>query len=438
MWVSINSATTVETGTSALNDISDFPSMNILWFLDLQHEYGFRHGGTLRYTNFSRELLKLNHKVFYIVTNTSNVNRIERNKFLETLKNENCISGFFELEQSRGSSFRRKLRRLAIHPRIQNRILASALAGYKEKVYDLISRLSIDVCIISQRACLPLLPDLTQVSATIIDWCDSFVLVNIREARRRLKMGELTKVPSAVRAILAPLVEESFYSRCSTSNILVSQSDKKCMDVLNGRPQLNHVLQNGVTFPAATRNAVTKDANRLIFSGSMSFPPNYNGALWFIDHVMPTLILNNRAVKLIVAGQEPIPELLSKANEHIKITGLVPDIGAEIAKSQLYVAPLISGSGFRNKVIEAIASGTYVIGTPMALEFLDSRLQRTLLIAKTAEEFVTQIEGFLKNPRAFEGRLKEAVNIVRENYQWASRVKELEHLCHQAMELHVH
>jgi glycosyltransferase involved in cell wall biosynthesis len=290
------------------------------------------------------------------------------------------------------------------------------------------------VCIVSQRACLPLVPDLAHMTATVIDWCDSFVLADIREIHLLLKTGKLTKLPAAMRALIAPLIEETFYGKYSAANIVVSQADKKCLDRLNQRPHLNHVIHNGVAFPVAGTHEVRKEPNRLIFTGSMSFPPNYNGALWFIEHVMPLLTPKNKEIRLVVAGQEPISELLSKADEHIKITGLVPDIRAEIAKSQLYVAPLISGTGFRNKVVEAIASGTYVIGTPMALEFLDVKLRSTLLIATTAKEFAVRIEEFLKDPRAFDDRLNEAVRIVREDYQWASRVKELENLCRQAIE----
>jgi len=408
--------------------------MKILWLVDIPHEYGLRHGATLRYVNFSRGLVARNHAVYYLVTKGPQGDRAGRNEFLEALKEENCISGFFEIEKYSYSALRGKLSRLAIHPCIQNWVLRSALAPYKNQIYKLISRLSADVCIISQRSYLPLLPDLAHATATMIDWCDSFLLANIREIHLLLKTGRLTKLPAATRALITPLMEETFYSKYSAANIMVSKADKKCMDRLNDRPQLNHVIHNGVAFPVDGTREVTKEPNRLIFSGSMSFPPNYNGALWFIERVMPLLVQKNRNSQLVIAGQEPIPELLNKADEHIKVTGLVPDIRAEIAKSQLYVAPLISGTGFRNKIVEAIASGTYVIGTPMALDFLDSKLRRALLVARTPEEFAAGIQEFLQNPRAFDDRLHDAMKIVREDYQWASRVKELEDLCRQAME----
>jgi glycosyltransferase involved in cell wall biosynthesis len=161
----------------------------------------------------------------------------------------------------------------------------------------------------------------------------------------------------------------------------------------------------------------------------MGFPPNYRAAQWFIERVMPLLLLRNKEIRLVIAGQEPVPELRAKAGPHVEVTGLVPDISVEIARSQLYVAPLRSGSGFRNKIVEALNSGTFVIGTPMALEFLDDRLRSKLLTASNAHEFADLILNFLENPQAFNQRLAEARQILRNEYLWPSRVQQLEALC---------
>jgi glycosyltransferase involved in cell wall biosynthesis len=84
-------------------------------------------------------------------------------------------------------------------------------------------------------------------------------------------------------------------------------------------------------------------------------------------------------------------------------------------------------------VVEALASGTFVIGTPMALEFLPEKVRRRLLTASTADEFATGIEKYLKNPAAFDENLNEAVSFVQNEYQWSNKVKELENLCYQSV-----
>jgi len=287
------------------------------------------------------------------------------------------------------------------------------------------------VSIVSHRRCLFLLPLLSSVSTTIIDWCDSEVLFEMREIRLLLKMIKLTELPCRVKELIYGLIDETYYGRYSAANIVVAPTDKKVLDCLNGRPFVNRLLRNGVEPSTDNGPAIAKDPNRLIFTGTMDFSPNYDGALWFIKNVMPPLVRKRGDIRLVIAGQLPISRLLESATENVEVLGLVPNLRAEIQRSQLYVAPLISGGGFRNKIVEAIASGTYVVGTPMALECLDDKLRGTLLIARTAEEFARRIEEYLRNPWAFNDRLCEAMRIVREEYQWGKKVKELEDLCYQ-------
>jgi glycosyltransferase involved in cell wall biosynthesis len=161
----------------------------------------------------------------------------------------------------------------------------------------------------------------------------------------------------------------------------------------------------------------------------MSFPPNYQGAIWFIDQVMPVLRRRDPAIRLVVAGHDPAPQLLARASANVTITGSVASVRAEIQNSLLYVAPLISGTGFRNKVVEAIACGIHVIGTPTALEFLDADLRENLSEAATPMEFADRIFEYLEDPRAFEERISTAHRILREHYSWARRAKELEAIC---------
>jgi glycosyltransferase involved in cell wall biosynthesis len=405
--------------------------MNILWILDIDANYGRRHGGTLRYTQLSKGLLARGHRVYYVVKICKWEQRVTRNEYLEILRREGCFTEYIEIDECPVPSITRKLAKLAIHPSAQQRLLASYQVECKTHIFCLLKELAIDVSIVSDRACLFLLPQLSSLSTTIIDWCDSAVLFEMREIRLLAKLRKLIDLPSRVKELFYALSDEMYYGRRSAANIVVAPPDKKALDYLNGRSSVNWILQNGVEQSIGPAPAIAKDPNSLIFTGTMNFSPNYDGALWFIKNVMPLLIRKHRDIRLVIAGQEPISALLKCASENVKVTGFVPNLREEIQRSQLYVAPLLSGTGFRNKLVEAIASGTYVIGTPMALECLDDKLRRTLLIARAPEEFARRIEEYLNNPQAFSDRLCEAMSIVRKRYQWNEKVKELEEMCYQ-------
>jgi glycosyltransferase involved in cell wall biosynthesis len=171
--------------------------------------------------------------------------------------------------------------------------------------------------------------------------------------------------------------------------------------------------------------------NRIVFTGNMNFPPNYEGALWFIDHVMPLVRRSRPDVEFVVAGRNPVPELMEKASKCVTILGAVDDIHHEIAKSAVYVAPLISGGGFKNKVLEAISSGTFVVATPIAVEFLDKRFRDLLLVGGTPEEMAARICSVLNDPELHKIRLERLRQRIYDEFTWEKRADELARLARQ-------
>jgi glycosyltransferase involved in cell wall biosynthesis len=107
------------------------------------------------------------------------------------------------------------------------------------------------------------------------------------------------------------------------------------------------------------------------------------------------------------------------------VTGYVEDLSREIAQSDLYVAPLVCGSGFKNKVVEAISNGTYVVGTSMAVEFLDSEIRERLLVFDSPRAMADAILAYLDNPGAFASRLAEVQEILAEKLTWEAQASEL-------------
>ena len=153
--------------------------------------------------------------------------------------------------------------------------------------------------------------------------------------------------------------------------------------------------------------------------------------MWFIQHVMPSVEQARGDVRFVVAGQNPRDELRAAARQNVIITGLVPDLRQEIASSELYVAPLISGSGFKNKIVEAIASGTFVAATRMAVESLGERLQQLLLVADSADDLARNILRYLEDPARFDERLREARELVKTEFAWERRVGQLLDVCRE-------
>lgn len=397
------------------------PKLKILWLASLDYQFGNAHGGNLRLLNYARELVSCGHDVYFVVRKKATDDAVERLRCLNELRRQKVITDYFELEYHH-PRLRGKLGRLLFHPALTKRLLRQPQAPVAAAIKEIIVSNQINLCIFTSRDLLFVLPEIKSDVKTIIDWVDSLFLYHWRAVRLQLKEYRAVGALGSLRCLAESVIEERYYGKQSGHNLAVSPVDKRYLDLANGVPHKNHVLMNGVEAQKVEPGA--KVTNQIIFTGTMDFPPNYESAIWFIDNVFP-LLRSRSNIKLVIAGANPVAELLARAGDGIEITGYVENLRAEIARSQLYVAPLICGGGFKNKVVEAIASGTFVVGSSMAVEFLSPDAREQLLVADTAQEMAAAIVSYLQDPQKFAANLEKLKRMVAEELTWENGARQL-------------
>ena len=398
-----------------------FPApLKLLWLFPLDQRANIAHGGNLRLFNYGKELVAKGHEVYLVTLKTAHDEESESSAFFDELKRRRIVSAVFEVEYQH-PWLRGKIAHLLTYPGLANSLLRKQQAPVVQVVREIIATRNIDVCVVSSRDLLFLVPKINAQVKTVIDWVDSYFLYHLREARMHLKQFRFARAARATQLMTEAFIHESYFGRRATANITVSPVDKKYLDLANRARQRNRVLPNGVTASPAKSNSKIK--GRLIFTGNMDFPPNYESALWFIDNVFP-LLQQRWEIRLVIAGANPVKELLARANERIEVTGYVDDIRNEIARSELYVAPLICGGGFKNKVVEAISSGTFVIGTSLATEFLPAEARDCIPTADSPHELAELILNYLDAPQRFAGNLEALRRNVVEQSSWDLRAEQ--------------
>ena len=394
----------------------------LLWIVNLDPRVGEYSGAGMRFINLSRELMRAGVAVFFVVNCWPGEDVREIRKCLRSLKQQNVIENFLILEYGY-SRWKGTLGALGFHPAVADAVLKGIRSSTIDSVRKFAEANAINVCITSDRKLLFLGPPLSDTIPVIFDWTDSAVLYYLRSLRRRIRCGEYKGLISFFRDFQTNLIAEAYYGRRATFNLAVSPVDQKWLGRTNLSPNKNRLVMNGAKCPtSSTRKKIPK---RLIFSGAMDFAPNYEGALWFLDEVFPLILRQHPDTHIVFAGMNPVKELMQRANEHVRVTGFVQDMGAEIASSSLYVSPLISGSGFKNKIVEAIINGTYIVGTPMSFEFLDSDVRHLVTATETAEQMAAAVNDFLDNPRKFDSRLEELQKLVTSRFSWEKSASEL-------------
>lgn len=209
---------------------------------------------------------------------------------------------------------------------------------------------------------------------------------------------------------------ESTLLKLATKVIILSEADKKSMN------SIGDINCKCDIIPIPIDNNYCKeivekegDEINLLFLGTMSWMPNYEGIIWFLDNVIPKLNKKNIKYKLYIVGKSPDKKILSYESEKVIITGYVEDINFYIGKCDVMIVPIFFGSGLRVKILEALAKGIPVISTHIGAEGIELLGEREIIYADNSEEF---IEAIVKM-KDINLRRKIAMNgmkIFEENY----------------------
>ncbi|MFA8449205.1 MAG: glycosyltransferase family 4 protein [Bacteroidales bacterium] len=131
--------------------------------------------------------------------------------------------------------------------------------------------------------------------------------------------------------------------------------------------------------------------------GSMNWIPNQEGIKWFLDEVWPLVIKQKPDCIIHLAGREMPKWLLDLNHPNIKVIGEVENAQEFVQSKSICVVPLLSGSGIRIKIIEAMAQGKAVISTSIGAEGINVKNQKNIFIADNAKDFADAIIHLTEN-----------------------------------------
>jgi Glycosyl transferases group 1 len=177
--------------------------------------------------------------------------------------------------------------------------------------------------------------------------------------------------------------------------------------------------------PVTPKNPVT--INKVVFVGAEQHFPNYDGLKWFVADILPKIRLANK-IKFVVVGiwsHRTVKELL-RINSSIVFCGYLEDL-KPVFENSISVVPIrIGGGGLRAKIIYAMANNSVVISTSIAAVGLTKQVNKSILIADSAKEFINTINRVLENGLDVHDILIDAKRQVIERFsqEAAGRVRE--------------
>ncbi|MBI5959416.1 MAG: glycosyltransferase [Chloroflexi bacterium] len=215
--------------------------------------------------------------------------------------------------------------------------------------------------------------------------------------------------------------------------IAVSDADAAAFDRLAPGCAVS-IVPNGIDTQTYAQHDPSLDLGScaLVFTGSMSYRPNIDAAVWFADHILDKVRAHVPEARFFVVGSQPHPRLNAlRKRDDVQITGWVPDARPFLHAAAVYVAPLRMGSGTRLKLLQAMAAGRAVVSTSMGAMGLHATDGVELRLADQADEFAQAVIELLQNPARREKLGQAGADYVQRHYDWSVIAPKLFHVYDQ-------
>jgi glycosyltransferase involved in cell wall biosynthesis len=168
--------------------------------------------------------------------------------------------------------------------------------------------------------------------------------------------------------------------------------------------------------PPELLSDVLEEKNTIFHIGSMNWHPNEQGIKWFLEECWDKIRQTTPNVQAYFAGRYMPNWLKNTSIEGVHIVGEVEDSIRFMTSKQIMVVPLLSGSGIRIKIIEAMSIGKTVIATTIAAEGIMYEDGKNIIIANSAEEFASAVKYCVENPDKCKSIGDEAYKLIAERY----------------------
>lgn len=284
-----------------------------------------------------------------------------------------------------------------------------AVRAFQARVSDVLRQQNFDVIHARQ---LPMAAIVGPIDhpAKLLELVDSETL----QAARRVRPGA---PKTKLRAYMARLLEQRAVRTFHAVTSVAEPDAQVIRQLAPGVPV--HVTPNGVDAAHFVPLELAEEPNTVIFTGAMSFPPNITAVMNYYHNILPLIRRELPQVRLIIAGRDPAPEIAALgADPYVTVTGFVDDMRPWLAQSCVMICPMTSGSGIKNKVLEALAMARPVVSTTLGIEALEVTNGRELVIADQPADFAAAVVRLLHDTRARHQLGAAGRELVMRRYTW--------------------
>jgi glycosyltransferase involved in cell wall biosynthesis len=210
-------------------------------------------------------------------------------------------------------------------------------------------------------------------------------------------------------------------ARADTSSV-VSQADREMQGLGTAA-----VIPNGVDLEAFPFSPPHEQAPVLVFFGNLGYFHNVKPAKFLAESVLPLVRERVPGARLRLVGARPTADV-RKLNEleGVELAADVPSMAAELQEASVALLPSFSGSGIKNKVLEAFCIGLPAVSNRLGIQGVDEAVAgEHYLAAESPDEIAAAAVELLGDVELRSRFATAAHHLILDSYTWDRQAEKL-------------
>lgn len=162
---------------------------------------------------------------------------------------------------------------------------------------------------------------------------------------------------------------------------------------------------------------ITKEKN-LVFIWTMNYFPNIQAVKWFKENIFDEIIKLDKDIKLYIIWKQATEEIKNLASNNIIVEDWINNDVFYFDKSRIFIVPLLSWSGLKLKVINAMAMWKPILSTTIWTEWIDIKNWVNIFESDNIQEWKKIILDNIWDDKKLDNIWNNWRKLVEEKFNW--------------------